>query len=89
MVSCTLCHGRGSVIKRETCPTCNGNRTIKRQCTNCGGRAWLETFPLETKCPYCDALGMMTVDCDTCNGTGGVPVEETCPDCQGRGYRDE
>ncbi len=85
MAHCNLCHGHGTVIKRETCPVCHGHRHVRAQCDNCGGQIYIEAIPFEIKCPQCDVFGMKEYPCTHCDTTGGVPVKETCPDCGGRG----
>ncbi len=85
MAMCTLCHGHGKVIRRHPCPVCHDHKKVREACHNCGGKAWIETFPIEVKCQECDAMGVAEYDCKHCGGSGGVPVEETCSDCHGSG----
>ncbi len=85
---CDLCHGRTTVVRRVKCKGCQGRGTVPDVCDACGGKAWVDTFPLKSKCVFCDAIGMSltkTRDHADCGGTGGVPEVETCPKCNGKG----
>ena len=84
--SCTLCHGRGHVIRRVTCPRCDGTGNVKSECGACGGTG-IDRNALgeSSSCSACRGTGSVRKDCDVCGGTGGVPQEQSCPNCSGSG----
>lgn len=78
-VTCSKCHGKGSVEIRKVCPTCNGVDSVTR-CQNCRGRGTI-------RCSRCRGRGSLRLGwgrrrtCPRCKGKGRIG----CPDCEGTG----
>ncbi len=67
-VSCSVCHGSGSVESEhsETCPTCAGRGTISIDLGSIFGIG-----VMEMTCPECEGTGRVVANpCTSCHGTG-------------------
>ena len=74
------------------------NVTYDEICTTCNGTGAKNGSDFET-CPYCHGSGVVTSQsrtpfgvvqhqstCQHCGGTGKI-IKESCPDCEGKGYK--
>lgn len=69
---------------RHACDVCDGGG--KAQCNGfqCGGRGWIPGNFLPCPGPGCTKdTGRFKSDCVTCNGSGQIVEERTCPMCLG------
>ena len=75
-LKCTTCDGTGQITNEyETCPNCEGHKTVEQDCSTCGGDG-----KLQVTCSTCGGSGTKTnsVECTNCSA-GKVD----CPDCEG------
>jgi DnaJ-class molecular chaperone len=68
------------MLGRDDCPRCDGEGSLERTCSTCGGSGEVRegNFGEQRDCPDCNSTGL---------GWSGPPgtVVEDCPRCHGTG----